>query len=85
MEREEILALINRVLSNRGKGPVSDDDIAIGDIGFRSLDFSEVALRIEDESEQELNFTAASMRRIATIQDVIDFFVTATKSNTGVA
>jgi len=51
------------------------------DAGFRSLDFSEVALRLEDEIGHELNFQAAAMRQIATISDVIDFFVQAAQAD----
>jgi acyl carrier protein len=85
MEREEILELINRVLANREKGPVPDDETPIADVGFRSLDFSEVALRIEDEVEHELNFSAASMRRITTIRDVIDFLISAARMDAPVS
>ena len=77
MERVDILAVINLVLSSKGAPPVADDDTPMRDAGLRSLDFSEVALRIEDQLEYELNFDAASMRRIRTIRDVIDFFTLA--------
>ena len=42
------------------------------DIGFRSLDFSELALRVEDEIDEELNFEAAGLRQIATVGDVLN-------------
>ncbi|MDB5508438.1 MAG: hypothetical protein JWL93_907 [Hyphomicrobiales bacterium] len=74
MSRIEILALINKVLAANGRSETRDEDVAIRDAGFRSLDFSEVALRIEDKLDRELHFEAGSMRRIATIKDVIDFF-----------
>ncbi|MDQ4111832.1 MAG: acyl carrier protein, partial [Actinomycetota bacterium] len=44
-------------------------------IGFRSLDFSELALRVEDEIGDELNFEAAGLRSIETIGDVLDLLV----------
>ena len=37
------------------------------------LDFSELALRVEDEIGDELNFDAPELRQIATISDVLDF------------
>ena len=55
----------------------TDADLPLREVGFRSLDFSEVALRLEDELGYELNFEASTMRRIGTIRDVIDFFVEA--------
>ena len=85
MERQQILDLVNQVLTNQGKQPVRDDETPMAEVGFRSLDFSQVALRIEDELERELNFSAAAMRRITTIRDVIDFFVQATHSGADVA
>jgi acyl carrier protein len=85
VERQQVLDLINQVLTTQGKQPARDDDTPIADIGFRSLDFSQVALRIEDELERELNFSAAAMRRIATVRDVIDFFVQATQASADVA
>ncbi|MEU5674559.1 hypothetical protein ABZ749_30350, partial [Micromonospora sp. NPDC047753] len=39
------------------------------------LDFSELALRVEDETGEELNFDAPGLRRIATVGDVLDFLV----------
>src|SRR5687768_12049767 len=84
MERQHVLELVNQVLTNQGKQPAKDDATPMADTGFRSLDFSQVALRIEDELERELNFSAAAMRRITTIRDVIDFFVEATQSSADV-
>jgi acyl carrier protein len=75
--REDILDLINLVLTTRELEPVADADLPLREVGFRSLDFSEVALRLEDELGYELNFEASTMRRIGTIRDVIDFFVEA--------
>jgi acyl carrier protein len=81
MEREEVLSTINLVLANKGLEPASDDDTPMRDAGFRSLDFSEVALRLEDKLGHELNFEASAMRTITTIKDVIDFFVQAAGSD----
>jgi acyl carrier protein len=81
MDRGEVLNKINLVLANKGLPPASDTDAPLRDAGFRSLDFSEVALRLEDEIGHELNFEAAAMRRISTISDVIDFFVKAAEGD----
>jgi acyl carrier protein len=81
MEREEVLKTINLVLANKGQPAASDTDTPMRDAGFRSLDFSEVALRLEDKLGYELNFEASAMRRISTIKDVVDFFVHASGSD----
>ena len=79
MDRHEVLDTINLVLANKGREAVCDDETPMREAGLRSLDFSEVALRLEDILGRELNFEAAAMRRITTIKDVIDFFAQATR------
>jgi acyl carrier protein len=79
MTREEILDIINHVMVKRGRPAISDETSTTRDANFRSLDFSEVALRIETKIGQELVFDAATMRRIETVKDVVDFFETVTK------
>ncbi|MEM9496415.1 MAG: acyl carrier protein [Pseudomonadota bacterium] len=58
----------------KGRAELSDETAKTRESNFRSLDFSEVALRIETEIGRELNFDATTMRRIETIKDVLDFF-----------
>ncbi|MEZ5747933.1 MAG: hypothetical protein R3E00_15405 [Paracoccaceae bacterium] len=80
MDRVAILAVMNSVLAKRGRAAISDEAQTTRAANFRSLDFSETALRIEMQIDRELAFDAASMRRIATVKDVIDFFETATRA-----
>lgn len=80
MTRSDILDLMNTVLAKRGRAAITDEAQTVRDANFRSLDFSEVALRIETAIDRELAFDAASMRRIETVKDVLDFFVDATQS-----
>ena len=80
MERERILSIINSVLTKNRHAAITDEDISLRDAGFRSLDFSEVALRIEAEIDRELTFEASTMRRIASIKDAVDFFSSATRA-----
>ena len=74
MTRDEIKQLMNTILAKQGKPPVADESSALRDAGFRSLDFSELALRVERAIGDELNFDAALMRSIATVADVLNFF-----------
>jgi acyl carrier protein len=60
-------------LTKQGKGLPAAEDAELQDIGFRSLDFSELALRVEDEVGEELNFDAPGLRQIRTVGDVLDF------------
>lgn len=72
VSREQLRALMGEVLATQGKSLPDDDAALLADIGFRSLDFSELALRVEDEIDAELNFEAAGLRQITTVADVLD-------------
>lgn len=73
LSRDQIRALMAEVLAAQGKQMPGDDQANLEEIGFRSLDFSELALRVEDEIDEELNFDAPQLRQIATVSDVLDF------------
>lgn len=73
LTRTMIRDIMAQVLNARDKILPSDDGISLRDIGFQSLDFSELVLRVEDEIGVELNFTAGGLRRITTVGDVLDF------------
>ncbi|MBH45158.1 MAG: acyl carrier protein [Flavobacteriaceae bacterium] len=48
-------------------------------IGFRSLDFSELCIRMEEDTGRELNFEAVQIRKIETVSDVCKFIDLALK------
>ncbi|EWT01144.1 hypothetical protein N865_11495 [Intrasporangium oryzae NRRL B-24470] len=73
LSRDAIRTMMAEVLQAQGKAMPVDDGANLEQIGFRSLDFSELALRVEDEIGEELNFDAPELRQIATISDVLDF------------
>jgi acyl carrier protein len=75
---EEILQSMNTILHKQGKPEISNETAELRDIGFRSLDFSELALRVETAVDAELTFDAAALRSITTVRDVVDFFTSAT-------
>jgi len=72
VSREQLRALMGEVLEAQGKSLPAEDSADLQKIGFRSLDFSELALRVEDEIDEELNFDAAGLRQITTVADVLD-------------
>ncbi|WP_165945123.1 acyl carrier protein [Micromonospora sp. KC723] len=76
LSRAHIRDLMSQVLANQGRTLPDDDAADLREIGFRSLDFSELALRVEDATGEELNFDAPGLRRIATVGDVLDFLET---------
>ena len=73
LDRDRIRALMADILTAQGKRLPDGDDAELREIGFRSLDFSELALRVEDELDAELNFDAPGLRSIRTVGDVLDF------------
>ncbi|MEO5744814.1 MAG: acyl carrier protein [Terracoccus sp.] len=73
LSRDQIRSMMAEVLAAQGKQMPGDDQANLEEIGFRSLDFSELALRVEDEIDEELNFDAPQLRQIATVSDVLDF------------
>lgn len=73
LERKRLRELMGEVLEVHGKTLPADDTTSLRDIGFRSLDFSELALRVEHEIDEELNFDAPGLRQIETVGDVLDF------------
>lgn len=72
--RDTIRELMNGILARQNKPAIADESASLRSVGFRSLDFSELALRVEREAARELNFDAALMRSIATVDDVLTFF-----------
>lgn len=78
MQRSDILALMNLALTNKGRPAITSETVSTREANFRSLDFSETALRIEAKLDRELTFDAAAMRQVETVKDVLDFFEKAT-------
>lgn len=72
LSRDQVRGLMEQVLSAQGKSLPDDESANLQTIGFRSLDFSELALRVEDEIDEELNFEAAGLRQINTVADVLN-------------
>jgi acyl carrier protein len=70
--RDQLKALMGAVISVHGHTVPEDESTDLRDIPFRSLDFSELALRVEDEIGRELNFDAPGLRSIRTVSDVLD-------------
>jgi acyl carrier protein len=81
MNKESLREIMNGILKRKGLPDASVDAEELRAVGFRSLDFSEMALRVEKEVNRELNFDAALMRSIQTVGDVLSFFEHATKQD----
>jgi len=73
LARDHIRDLMEQILAAQGKDLPAGEAAELTAVGFRSLDFSELALRVEDEIGRELNFDAPGLRTIRTVGDVLDF------------
>lgn len=73
LDRAQIKGMMAEVMRRHAKVLPESEETALEGIGFRSLDFSELALRVEDELNRELNFDAPGLRSIRTVGDVLDF------------
>ncbi len=77
MPRDKILDLLKQILLRQGTPTEFGEDAELTAIGFRSLDFSELALRVETAAGVTLTFDAAPLRAIRTVADVLLFLETA--------
>lgn len=75
MIRADILELMEMILERQGKdcALLYDPRATLQDLSFRSLDFSELCLRVEQRLGRELNFQASSLRRIDSVSDLCEF------------
>lgn len=74
ISRDEIREFMNLILSRAGKPPIDVETRGLREIGFESLDFAELALRVERRIGCEINFEGAHLRAIVTAADALDFF-----------
>jgi acyl carrier protein len=72
LDRAQVRDLMALVLATRDVPLPDDESVTLREIGFRSLDFSELALRVEDEIDRELNFDAPGLRSVVTVADVLN-------------
>ncbi|SDL11354.1 acyl carrier protein [Tessaracoccus oleiagri] len=73
ISRDQVKEMMAEVMRRQNKVLPESEETPLDEIGFRSLDFSELALRVEDELDEELNFDAPGLRSIRTVGDVLDF------------
>jgi acyl carrier protein len=78
MERTDVVELIQSILRRQGREiPDLTESASLSEIAFRSLDFSELCLRVEQRIGRELSFGAATVRNVSTVADVCDFIAQA--------
>jgi acyl carrier protein len=75
LTEQEILLMMGEILERQGKDADLTTETTLESIGFRSLDFSELALRVEMAADATLSFDAAPLRTITTVGDVVAFLL----------
>jgi acyl carrier protein len=73
MNRALILNLMRSILSRRGvSSPAVEEGASLAELGFRSLDFAELCLRVEECAGHELSLGAGVARRLQSVGDVCE-------------
>ena len=72
LETDGILEELRALYARRGVDVEPTAELRLADLGFRSLDFSELAIRLEERLGRELNFGGAELRRLETVGDVVE-------------
>ena len=74
-----VITYMQNILKKNTKTAVDiNKENSLREINFRSLDFAELCLLVEDEVDKELNFDAAQLRKIENVNDVCNFLIEAT-------
>jgi len=73
VDRTAVRRMMEELLKRQGKSLPSGDAALLRDVGFRSLDFAELALRVEMQTGNALQFETGVLRSIQTVGDVLDF------------
>lgn len=75
----EIISYMHNILKKQNQTSVEiAENNSLREINFRSLDFAELCLLVEDKVDKELNFDAAQLRKIESVNDVCNFLIEAT-------
>jgi len=73
ISRATIRQMMQELLQRQGKSLPADEGARLQEVGFRSLDFAELALRVETKTGGSLQFETGVLRTIQTVRDVLDF------------
>jgi acyl carrier protein len=84
MKRHDVIQILRDMLKRREKPDQFDEDTPLASLGLDSMDFSELAVRVEMQSGRTLVFSAAPIRAVQTVRDILDFMMSALgDANTG--
>jgi len=81
MSEEEIEREVQALCDRRGLTLRVDRSTRLADAGLRSLDVSELAIRVEERLGRELNVGAAVLRRLDTVDDLVQYLRSAVEAS----
>jgi acyl carrier protein len=81
MGEEEIEREVQALCDRRGLALHVDRSTRLADVGLRSLDVSELAIRVEERLGRELNVGAAVLRRLDTVDDLVQYLRSAVEAS----
>lgn len=75
LDRDVVIAMMREILVRQGKVTCElTPSVVLRDAGFRSLDFSELVLRVEGLVGREVDLSGLSLRQTRTVGDLVSFF-----------
>ena len=77
VDRSRVLEVMRQIQSRQRKPGPDREDQSLREIDFRSLDFSELILRLEEAAGRELDLDGVTLRAIRTVGDAVTFFSSA--------
>ena len=75
MDKTTITGLMADIQKRNNRPITFTEQQTLREIGFRSLDFSELLLRLEGETGKNLDMDAAPLRQIHTVGDLQGFIL----------
>ena len=75
MDAATVRGLIEDIQRRNQRPTALRPEQTLREVGFRSLDFSELLLRLEDETGKTLDLDAAPLRAIQTVGDLERFLL----------
>ena len=73
MTTEEMEGEVQALCDRRGVEVQVDPGMRLADVGLRSFDISELAIRVEERLGRELNLGGAVLRELETVGDLVQY------------
>jgi len=75
LDGDVVIGMMREILTRQGKSSCElRPDLVLRDVGFRSLDFSELVLRVEALVGREVDLSGLALRQTRTVGDLLSFF-----------